>query len=86
MTTYLTVVEAAERLRVSKWTVTRLVDEGRLPASDLNAGRGKKQRKLVFRETDLEKFVERGAIARKPSQPSRRRRSQQQELPEKEYV
>lgn len=85
MNTYLTVDEVMERLNVSKSMVNRLIDEGRLPALDLNAGRGKKQRKLRVCEADLEKFIANGAVTPKAKQASRRRTARQQ-MPEKEYV
>jgi excisionase family DNA binding protein len=39
MTRLLTVLEVAERLRLSKWSVYRLVQEGTLPAVRLVPGR-----------------------------------------------
>jgi excisionase family DNA binding protein len=35
----LTVAETAERLRVSRWTIYRLVESGKLPAIKLGSGR-----------------------------------------------
>jgi excisionase family DNA binding protein len=51
---YLTVPEAAKFLRVSDWSVRRLIDAGNLPA--VKAGTASNSKILVSRD-DLEKFL-----------------------------
>lgn len=51
-TRYLTVAEAAERLRVSRPTVWRWIDSGRLPAFRVGA------RSIRIREEDIDRVVQ----------------------------
>jgi excisionase family DNA binding protein len=51
---YLTVPEAAKFLRVSAWTIRRLVEAGRLPAG--KAGTASNSKILISRD-DLEAFL-----------------------------
>jgi excisionase family DNA binding protein len=51
---YLTVPEAAKFLRVSPWSVRRLIDAGSLPAA--KAGTASNSKILISRD-DLEKFL-----------------------------
>jgi excisionase family DNA binding protein len=67
-TRYLTVAEAAERLRVSRPTVWRWIDSGKLPAFRVGA------RSIRIREEDIDRVVEplareSSAIRRLQNQP-----------------
>ncbi len=48
----LSVMEAAEKLGVSRWRVNQFINEGRLPAKKIG-------RSYVIKESDLEKLQER---------------------------
>ncbi len=67
-TRYLTVADAAARLRVSRPTVWRWIDSGRLPAFRVGA------RSIRIREEDIERVVEPVA----PPQSSAKRRLEDQ--------
>lgn len=68
-TVLLTVKEAAARLGFSGYVVDRWIRNGDLPATDLNAGKGR-CRLIRIRESDLEQFIARGVFPRRSPRTS----------------